>query len=101
MVTIERLIQKVFPGKWAELEEIDKRYNAVESRLGFPPKKRYQCMMGGHDTNTLIIERQWDSLAAMEAAFEKVLADPEWQALNEEGASIVKSSQWEVYTPLP
>ena len=101
MVTIERLIQKVFPGKWAELEEINKKFNAVESRLGFPPKKRYQCMMGGCDTNTLIIERQWDSLAAMEAAVEKAFADPELQALMEELASIVKSSQWEVYTPLP
>ena len=101
MVTIERIIQKVFPGKWAELEEIDKKFNAVESRLGFPPKKRYQCMMGGCDTNTLIIERQWDSLAAMEAAFEKTLADPEWQALNEEMTSIIKSTQLEVYMPLP
>ena len=33
MVTIERMIQKVRPGKWAELEEIDKRFNEVESRL--------------------------------------------------------------------
>jgi len=101
MITIERQIQKVFPDKWAELEEIDKRYNPVESRLGYPPKKRYRCIMGGHDTNTLIIERQWDSLAAMEEAFEKAFADPEWQELGEESASIVKSGQWEVYTPLP
>jgi len=101
MVTKERMIQKVFPGKWAELEEIDKRFNAVESRLGFPPKKRYQCIMGGHDMNTLIIERQWDSLAAMEAVVDKAFADPELQALVEELASIVKSSQVEVYTPLP
>lgn len=101
MVTIERMIQKVRPGKWAELEEIDKRYNAAESRLGFPPKKRYQCLMGGHDTNTLIIERQWDSLAAMEAAYEKAFADPEHQALVEELTSIIKSTQWEVYMPLP
>jgi hypothetical protein len=102
MVAIERMIQKVYPGKWAELEEIDKRYNAAESRLGFPPnKKRYQCMMGSHDHNTLIIERQWDSLAAMEATWEKAFADPEIQSLNKETTSIIKSTQWEVYTPLP
>ena len=101
MVTIERTIQKVRPGKWAELEEIDKRYNAAESRFGFPPKKRYQCLMGGHDTNTLIIERQWDSLAAMEATSEKAFADPEYKALGEELTSIIKSTQWEVYMPLP
>ena len=101
MIIIERMIQKVRPGKWAELEEIDKRFNDVESRLGFPPKKRYQCIMGGHDMNTLIIERQWESLATMEATYDKAFADPEHQALVEETPSIIKSSQLEVYMPLP
>ncbi len=101
MITLERMIQKVHPGKWTELEEIDKRYNVVESRLGFPPKKRYHCIMGGHDQNTLIIERQWDSLAAMEATYEKAFADPEFQALGEEVTSIITSHQIELYTPLP
>ena len=102
MVAIERMIQKIYPGKWTELEEIDKKYNAVESRLGFPPtKKRYQCMIGGHDSNTLIIERQWDSLATMEATYEKAFADPELQALQKEGTSIIESSLIEVYAPLP
>ena len=100
MIAIERMIQKVSPDKWAELDEIDKRYDAVESRLGFPPKKRYRCIMGGHDWNTLILERQWDSLAAMEATYEKAFADPEHQALNEEVTSIVKSTRGEVYMPL-
>src|SRR4030042_4788183 len=101
MVTIERMIQQVRPDKWAELEEIDKRYNAVENRLGFPPKKRYQCMMGSHDMNTLIVERQWDSLAAMEATYEKAFAAPEHQALQKEITSIIKSVQMELYMPLP
>ncbi len=100
MIIIERQIQKVRPNKWAELAEIDSSYDAVEGRFGFPAKKRYQCIMGGHDTNTIVIERQWDSLAAMEAAFEKALADPEFQALGAEMASIVSSSQIEIYTPL-
>lgn len=101
MITLERMIQKIYPGKWAELEELDKRYDVEESRLGFPPKKRYQCIMGGHDTNTLIVERQWDSLATMEATYEKAFADPEIQKLGEEGISIIKSTQFEIYMPLP
>ncbi|HEX7620032.1 MAG TPA: NIPSNAP family protein [Anaerolineales bacterium] len=101
MVTIERMIQQVRPDKWAELEKINKKYNIVESRLGFPPKKRYQCLTGSHDSNTLIIERQWDSLAAMEATYEKTFADPEHQALVKESTSIIKSEQWELYMPLP
>jgi hypothetical protein len=101
MIAIERMTQKVYPGKWAELEEIDKRYNEIEMRAGFPPKKRYQCVFGGMDGNTLIIERQWECLAVMESTYEKVMADPEWQALGQEVASIVQSSQIEVFTPLP
>jgi hypothetical protein len=95
------MIQKVRPGKFPDLDELDKKYIAIESRLGFPPKKRYQCIIGGHDLNTVIVERQWDSLAAMEEIFTKAFADPEYQALADEGISIIESTQWEVYTPLP
>lgn len=101
MIAIERMTQKVYPGKWAELQEIDKRFNEVEMRAGFPQKKRYQCVMGGLDQNTLIIEREWDCLAVMESTYEKVMADPEWQALGQEITSIIQSSQIEVFTPLP
>ena len=102
MIAIERQVQKIYPDKWAELEVIDKRSNVIESRLGFPAtKKRLRPMIGGHDFNTLIVERQWDSLAAMEATYEKAFADPEHQALQKEILSVVESSQMEVYTPLP
>jgi hypothetical protein len=43
MICVERHVQQIRPGKWAELEAIDKKYNTVESRLGFPAKRRYQC----------------------------------------------------------
>jgi len=101
MIATERHIQKLYPGKWAELAEIDAKYDVVEGRLGFPSKKRYQCILGGHDTNTIIIERQWDSMAAMEAVYEEAIADPEFLALGVELTSIVKSTQVEMYTPLP
>ena len=101
MIALERTTQKVHPGKWAELAELDKRFNEIEMRAGFPQKKRYQCVIGGLDQNTLIIERQWGSLAVMESTFEKVLMDPAWQALQQEADLIVESSQTEVFTPLP
>jgi len=101
MIVIDRSIQKVYPDKWAELEEIDKKYNAVEGRFGFPPKKRYQCLTGSHELKTLIVERQWASLAAMEATYEKAFADPEYQALQKEEPSIIKSAHMELYMPLP
>lgn len=101
MIIVERLVQLVRPGKWAELEAIDKKFDAIESRFGFPPKKRYQCMAGSHDLNVLIVERQWESLAASEAAYEKAMAEAEYQQLLNEIGSIVKGTQRELYTPVP
>ncbi len=101
MVVVERLIQQVRPDKWTELEALDKKYSPVESRCGFPAKKRYRCFVGGDNTNALIIERQWESFASMEAAYEKVFADPEWLALGAEGTGIIESDRHELYIPLP
>ena len=101
MVVVERLIHQVRPDQWAELDALDKKYHAVESRYGFPTKRRYRCFVGSDNTNALIIERQWESMAALEAAYEKVFADPEWQALGDEGAAIIESDRHELYAPLP
>lgn len=101
MVLQERHIQQIRPDKWAELEALDKKFNAVESRHGFPAKRRYRCYVGSHTISTLIVERQWGSLAAMEVAYEKVFADPEYQALEAESAAIIESVQIELYEPLP
>jgi hypothetical protein len=101
MICMERLIQQVRSDKWAELEAIDARFNTAESRLGFPPKRRYRCYFGGRNTDTLIIERQWESMAAMEAAYERAFADPEFQSLGAEVLSVIASNQFELYAPLP
>jgi len=101
MIAIERMIQKIYPGKWDDLEAIDKRYTKLEEKFGFPAKKRYQCVIGSEDNNTLIIERQWDGLAVMESTYEEAFADPEYQALGKEVGSIVQSSKIEIYTLLP
>jgi len=101
MICVERHIQQLRPGKWGELEALDKKYDAIESRLGFPAKKRYRCYMGGHDLNTLIIERQWESLATMEATYEKAFMDPAYQALEAESSLVIRSVQIELYAPMP
>jgi hypothetical protein len=101
MKVLHRQIQHVRSGKWAELEAIDKRFDAVESRLGFPAnKRRYRCYFGTHTLDTLIVEYEWESLSAMEAAFEAAMADPEWQALSAEVEGILVDNQMELYAPL-
>ena len=101
MIIVLRQIQQIYPDKWAELEAIDKKYNVVEGRLGFPAKKRYQLLAGRGEVNTLIVETQWPSMAAMESTYEKAMANPDYQVLMNEGNSIIKSIHWELYHLLP
>ena len=100
MVIIERQMQKVRAGKWTELEDLDKRFTAVEDGLGFPAKRRCRSLVGGLTTDMLIIERQWESFAALEAAYEKALTDPEHRSLSEAVEHILESQQIEFYLPL-
>jgi hypothetical protein len=99
MIVVERMIQEIYPDKVADLEAIEKRYAVVEEGLGFPAKKRYWSLTSPHSFNTLIIERQWPSMAAMEAAYEKGFASPEHQALSAEMGAIARSVRLELYMP--
>ena len=101
MMIIERQMQKVRSGKWTELEELDKKFIPVESQLGFPVRRRCRSLIGGLTTDMLIVERQWDSFAALEAAYEKALMNPEHQALSKDVELILESQQIEFYLPLP
>ena len=97
---LERMSQKIYPTKWLELEELDKKYDAIESKHGYPPKRRYRLFVGGDNTNTIVIEREWESVAAMEAAYEKAFMDPELQALHAEAAEIIAENQIELLLPM-
>jgi hypothetical protein len=100
MNIIERQIQKVRSGKWTELEELDKKFIPVESQLGFPARRRCRSLVGGLTTDILIIERQWESFAALETAYEKALINAEHRALSEEAELFLESQQIEFSLPL-
>ncbi len=101
MIMLERQVQQIRADKWVDLEAINKKFDEVESALGFPAKRRYRCYVGGNSNDTLIIEREWPSLAALEAAYEKAFASADWQALGAEAGSIINSNQHELYACLP
>ena len=103
VIVIHRQIQKIRPGKWDALDEIDKKYDEIEKRLKFPTetKRRLRAMVGTHNTDTLIVEYTWPSMAKMEKILTTALLDPEYQKLGEKLESILESSQWELYIPWP
>lgn len=100
MTIIERMVQEIHTGKMGELEELDKRYRALEEPIGYPPLKRFLAISGPHNLMTTIVEREWESMAAMESAYGRNFADPQLQALHVEAADVIKSSRIELYMPM-
>ena len=101
VIVIQRLVQRVYNGKWEELEAIDKKFTEMEDKMGYPPKKRYRYLTGSSDTNTIVIEYQWESLAKMEKLMTKAFLDPEYEKLGSQLDSIIESQKLELLVPHP
>ena len=52
-------------------------------------------------SRSLIQHHHWDNLAAMETAYTKIMADPEWQALGIRINMILKDNREELLATLP
>ena len=101
VIVIMRLIQRVTNGKWDELEVIEKKFNELEDKLGYPPKKRYRSLSGAYDNNVIIIEREWQSLSKMEKIMTKGFLEPELVKLSKKLDSIIDWTKTELYVPHP
>ena len=97
---IEWMKQKVRTGKWDDLEKFEKKFVPIENKLGFPPKRRLRGIIGP-TYETLIIQRQWESLAQWEECWSKAFSDPNYNALGKEVDEYIESSQIEIYYVLP
>ena len=100
MKVMWRSIVKVVPGKMAEYMEIEEKSKAISSRYGMPSWRCYRPM-SGDSMHTIVYEMEWDSLAALEASFEKMFADPECQEFMAKSDALIVSHENELYTPMP
>jgi hypothetical protein len=99
MKIIHRGIIKFVPGKMAEGMELMQKMIAMASRSGAGLWRCYRPSIGGGDVgHTIICETEWDSLAAVEEAWQK--PDPEMQALMQKYDAVVESHTVEWYTPV-
>jgi hypothetical protein len=97
MACQERRVQKGVKEENA-YREWEQKWEAVEKRLGgFPTKKHYSLISGSDDFGTMVWEREWDSLAAMEAAYDRLFADPEAKSLGSNAPSIYSGERIEYY----
>jgi len=78
MKVIQRGIMKIVPGKMAEAMGLMGKHTAAAKRLGCPSMRLYRCLSGGGEFfHTIVGEAEWDSMAAMESFFDKMMADPD------------------------
>jgi hypothetical protein len=102
MRVMARTIMKAVPGKMAEAVELEKKHMAIANRVLGISGRCYRRISGGGDTmNTIIIEGEFDSLAAFEAHPQKMGADPEMQALLPKYEGVIESMEVEFYMPMP
>ena len=98
MKAIERRIQRVRTGMRDQVMSLENRFAEAEAPYGAPPKRHYLCIGGPYDLDTVIWEREWPSLAEMEATYEKTFSDPVMQALVQEAATVFEGGRNEIYT---
>jgi antibiotic biosynthesis monooxygenase (ABM) superfamily enzyme len=100
MKVMMRTTVKIVPGKMAEYMEIEAQSQAMASRYGMPSWRRYSPL-SGDAAHTIIYDMEFDSLAELEASFEKMSADPERKEFMAKSDGTIVSHENEFYMPLP
>jgi hypothetical protein len=104
MKVMQRGVMKVVPSKMAEAMELNEKYMAIVGRLGMPltAMRMYRPFIGGPEyMHTIVFEVEWDDFATMAAFFEKVMTEPEVQAMMPKWDAVLKSHEVELYVPMP
>ncbi|MCW4037461.1 MAG: NIPSNAP family protein [Candidatus Bathyarchaeota archaeon] len=104
MKVMLRAIMRMHPGKMAEGMELWKEMLALMKKKGisFPPARTYTPFLGGGDAlHTIIVEGEWDSLAAVADMYEKSSADPEIMGLMPKWDAVEESHRIELYMVMP
>lgn len=100
MKILERIITEVERGRWAEVAEIEERFEELEKEFGFPPARRYRAGASGLSMNTMILEREWDSYSAREEAYERAMGSDAWHAIGRDSFGTIAGTQAEFYHPI-
>jgi len=102
MKVMQRTSMKMVPGKMTEAMGLIQEQQGVMTRWGMPPVRYYRPFAGGGDAvNTIFLQFEWDSIAAMEAFYEKSMADPEMLAVLMKWDGVLESHTHEIYMPMP
>lgn len=97
MEILERQIKFIYPEKRAERLAHGHEIDAIEAKYGFPPNRQYMTFVGSDEAGTLVLEREWPSMAAWEEALSKANQDPEYQKLIKKFGEWQREMRFEIY----
>ena len=94
---LERCTQTVV-GRYEDMLATEKKFDELEAKMdNVPLKRRYWAGYGSLPLETMVWERDWESMAALEAYNVKTMADPEWMVMFENNAKIFTNVHRELY----
>jgi len=101
MAILERLSFKVINDQWDAVMAQEKEWEALENKIGgFPMKQRYRAYSSSESIDTFVFEREWESIAAYEAAYMRLFAMAEVKALADAGQPVKADTHIEFYMTL-
>jgi hypothetical protein len=97
MAILERHVQFKIKNEQT-YREWEKSWEDLEARIGgFPAKRHYWLLSGGELQGTMVWEREWESLAVMEAAYTKTMGNEEAERLSSSYSDLYEGERVEVY----
>jgi hypothetical protein len=97
MAILERCTQNVI-AKEEDMIALEKKFDALEAKMGHvPPKRRYYAMYGALPAGTMVWEREWENMAAIEAYNDKAMNSPEWASAFQEAAKVFADTHFELF----
>ena len=101
MAIIERHIQTLHTSDIDVYKTWEKGFEAADIKAGgFPRKRHFQVVSGRDAQGTVIWEREWESVSAMDAAYAKYAGIPEVQELFKRGRSVIEHEFCEIIYPV-
>ena len=96
MPILERHVHTV--SNYAAYWERESKFKETEDRLGGFPRKTYYSLISGTDrTGTMVHQREWESLTAMESAYDRLFAEPGIMDLGMSGPESGNTERTEFY----
>jgi hypothetical protein len=78
----ERQVARVNHDQWAAAWQLSQEYGAIEQEWRFPRWQHFHTIKGP-EADTIVFEREWDSLSMYEAVHLRVFADGRCRTLGQ------------------